>query len=50
MEKEQISLRLPINLSEKLTQIAKKQGIARNALIVQELWEIPKKYKEKEVL
>lgn len=45
MEKTKFILRIPTELNKKLVDIAKQRGMAKNALIVQELWEIPKKYK-----
>lgn len=46
MEKAKFVVRIPQELNDKLTQISKQQGIAKNALIVQALWKIPKEYKE----
>ena len=46
MEKATFIVRIPQELNEKLTQIAKQQGIARNALVVQALWKVPKEYKK----
>lgn len=40
MEKEVLTIRMPIELKEKLKQIAKQKGLSINAIIVQALWNI----------
>ena len=46
LEKAKFVVRIPKELNEKLAEISKQQGIAKNALIVQALWKVPKEYKE----
>lgn len=43
-----MTLRLPHELSDKLSFIAQKMGISRNSLIVSMAWDLVEKRKEKE--
>lgn len=40
MKKEVLQIRIPVELKEKIKQIADKKGLTINAVIVQELWNI----------
>ena len=40
MEKEILTVRMPIELKEKLTEMSKQKGLTINAIIVQTLWNI----------
>lgn len=39
MEKSNADIRMPCEVSDKLSEIAQKQGITRNALILNILWQ-----------
>ena len=40
MQKEVLTIRVPLELKEKILKIANKKGLTINALIVQKLWDI----------
>lgn len=47
MERVQAGLRVPYDLNARLTREAQKQGIAKNALILQILWEWADRHRQK---
>ena len=42
MEKEVLTIRMPIELKEKLIKISKQKGLTINAIIIEKLWNIEK--------
>lgn len=40
MQKEVLTIRMPLELKEKILKIAKKKGLTINALIIYTLWNI----------
>lgn len=40
MEKEVLTIRMPVELKQKLEQVSKQKGLTINAIIVQALWNL----------
>ena len=40
MQKEVLTIRMPLELKEKILRIANQKGLTINALIIQALWDI----------
>ena len=40
MEKEVLTIRMPLELKKKLIEISKQKGLTINAIIVQALWSL----------
>lgn len=40
MKKEVLQIRLPIELKEKLREMAERRGVSINSIIVQALWKV----------
>ena len=40
MEKEVLTIRMPLELKKKLIEISKQKGLTINAIIVQTLWNL----------